>query len=124
MHRTLKLLLVAAGVALALSACTTRELVVFRAITADDRALVSDAKLRKLRSCEAGGRYDALSPGGYYRGAYQFSQSTWDGVARRNYRWLEGRNPAQVERWWQDAMARALYRERGWSPWPYCGASL
>ena len=31
-----------------------------------------------LRNCESSGRYDAISPSGRYRGAYQFSQATWD----------------------------------------------
>jgi hypothetical protein len=120
MHRSLKFALAAVALVLALSACTPRELAIFGAITAEDRALVTDGQLRSLRACESGGRYDAVSPGG----AYQFSQGTWNGVADRNYRWLADRDPAQVEWWWQDAMARALYAERGWSPWPHCGASL
>jgi hypothetical protein len=124
MHRSLKIALAAAGLVIALSACTPREIAVFGAITADDRELVTDAQLRSLRACESGGRYDALSPGGAYRGAYQFSQGTWDSVAARNYPWLGNRDPATVEWWWQDAMARALYAERGWSPWPHCGARL
>lgn len=124
MRRSLRVALVAAALAIVLSACTPREIAIFSAITAEDRALVTDEQLRLLRNCESGGRYDALSPGGTYRGAYQFSQGTWNGVAARNYFWLEGRDPAQTEWWWQDAMARALYAERGWSPWPHCGANL
>jgi hypothetical protein len=124
MRRSLRLALVALGLVIVLSACTPRELAVFSAITAKHREPVTDTQLRALRSCESGGRYAAVSPGGAYRGAYQFSRSTWDGVAARNYFWLEGLDPAQADWWWQDAMARALHAERGWSPWPHCGANL
>jgi resuscitation-promoting factor RpfB len=37
--------------------------------------------LYKLRQCESGGNYQTNTGNGYY-GAYQFSQSTWDRVAR------------------------------------------
>lgn len=37
--------------------------------------------LYKLRQCESGGNYQINTGNGYY-GAYQFSQSTWDRVAR------------------------------------------
>ena len=77
-----------------------------------------------LRQCESGGNYSILSPGGTYRGAYQFSQGTWDGVARRNFPHLEGVDPAQASPADQDQMAYALYRERGWHPWPTCGRHL
>jgi hypothetical protein len=85
---------------------------------------LSGAQLEQLRTCEAGGDYAAASSGGRYRGAYQFSQSTWDAVAGRNYGWLVGSDPAAVDPWWQDAMARALFAERGPTPWPVCGRSL
>lgn len=38
--------------------------------------------LYKLRMCESGGNYQTNTGNGYY-GAYQFSQSTWDRVARQ-----------------------------------------
>lgn len=38
--------------------------------------------LTKLRTCESGGNYQTNTGNGYY-GAYQFSQSTWDRVARQ-----------------------------------------
>ncbi|HEX8762408.1 MAG TPA: ubiquitin-like domain-containing protein [Candidatus Saccharimonadales bacterium] len=37
--------------------------------------------LYKLRMCESGGNYQTNTGNGYY-GAYQFSQSTWDRIAR------------------------------------------
>lgn len=38
--------------------------------------------LYKLRMCESGGNYQTNTGNGYY-GAYQFSQSTWDRIARQ-----------------------------------------
>ena len=84
----------------------------------------SDAQLYRLRMCEAGNDYGAVSPGGWYRGAYQFDRSTWNGVASRWYSHLLGVDPAAASPGDQDAMARALWNERGWQPWPTCGAGL
>lgn len=84
----------------------------------------SDASLAALRECEASGNYGAVSWGGLYRGAYQFDQSTWDSVTSRWYPHLVGVDPATVSPAEQDAVARALYAERGWQPWPTCGRYL
>lgn len=84
----------------------------------------SDAALAALRACEAHGNYAAVSAGGLYRGAYQFSQSTWNSVASRWAPRLVGVDPATATPAEQDAMARALFAERGWAPWPTCGAGL
>ncbi len=77
-----------------------------------------------LRACESGGNYQILSPGGLYRGAYQFSVPTWDSVAAAAYPSLVGVDPAQASPGDQDAMAYALYAMRGASPWPHCGRHL
>jgi len=85
------------------------------------------AQWEALRWCESGGRYDAVSPAstGYrYRGAYQFSQATWDWVARGANPALVGVDPAGANPADQDAQALALWNLRGWSPWPSCGAQL
>jgi len=84
----------------------------------------SDDALAALRWCEATGNYAAVSPGGWYRGAYQFDQTTWNGVASRHYPHLVGADPAAASPADQDAMARALYSERGAQPWPWCGYTL
>ncbi|MGD9754662.1 MAG: transglycosylase family protein [Acidimicrobiia bacterium] len=84
----------------------------------------SDAALAALRSCESHGNYAAVSAGGLYRGAYQFAQSTWNSVASRWAPHLVGVDPAAAAPADQDAMARALHAERGWAPWPTCGAGL
>ena len=72
---------------------------------------------RAHESDQAGG-YQAVSPGGTYRGAYQFDQSTWDNASRmagRND--LVGRDPATVAPADQDLVAITLYHEHGSSPW-------
>lgn len=77
-----------------------------------------------LRHCESGGRYDAVNPNGRYRGAYQFSQATWDWVASFNNPALIGVDPAAAVPADQDDQALALYEVSGSSPWPTCGAHL
>jgi hypothetical protein len=77
-----------------------------------------------LRDCEAGGDYSITNPSGKYRGAYQFDQSTWNSVAERHAPQLVGADPAATSPADQDAMALALYSERGANPWPQCGRHL
>lgn len=77
-----------------------------------------------LRQCEAGGNYAITNPSGKYRGAYQFDRSTWDSVAGRHAPALVGVDPAAASPANQDAMAFALYSERGSNPWPQCGRHL
>lgn len=78
-----------------------------------------------LRSCESGGRYSVISPNGLYHGAYQFAQSTWNGVARSAGREdLVGVAPSAADPADQDAMALVLWTQRGSQPWPVCGRHL
>jgi len=78
-----------------------------------------------LRMCEASGNYQISSSNGLYHGAYQFHQPTWDDLAKRHNRAdLVGVKPSNASPADQDAMARALYRERGSQPWPHCGRHL
>lgn len=77
-----------------------------------------------LRRCESGGDYGAVSASGSYRGAYQFSRSTWNSVASSSAPHLVGVDPAAAAPADQDAMAMALYRSSGSSPWPHCGKHL
>jgi hypothetical protein len=81
----------------------------------------SDATLARLRNCESGGNYRAVSKSGRYRGAYQFSRSTWDATARKILPEYVGTDPAVAEPFVQDAMARKLWSETGWVSWPVCG---
>lgn len=77
-----------------------------------------------LRQCESGGDYAITNPSGKYRGAYQFDRSTWNSVAERHAPRLVGADPAAASPADQDAMALALYGERGPRPWPNCGRHL
>jgi hypothetical protein len=122
--RGMKAALAAIGLTLVLSACTPEQIRFAVAILGKDRAVASDASLHRLRQCESGNNYSAVSGNGRYRGAYQFSQSTWNSVASRNFGWLVGQDPAGSAFFFQDAMARALIREQGRSPWPHCGRQL
>lgn len=78
----------------------------------------SDAALARLRACESGGNYQAVSRSGKYRGAYQFDRRTWASVKGA------GSDPAAASPAEQDAAARRLYASRGRSPWPVCGKRL
>lgn len=66
-----------------------------------------------LRACESGGDYGINTGNGYY-GAYQFDQGTWQSVGGSGL--PSDASPAE-----QDARALALWRDRGWQPWPVCG---
>ena len=77
-----------------------------------------------LRNCESLDNYQAISPSGTYRGAYQFSQEAWDWLAAIHFPFLEGLDPAQVDPAWQDVMAYTLFAMRGGDQWPVCGEHL
>lgn len=70
----------------------------------------------ELRQCESGGNYSDDTGNGYY-GAYQFSQSTWNGLG---YPGLPSQAPPAV----QDRAAETLQARDGWGPWPTCSALL
>jgi hypothetical protein len=71
---------------------------------------------RRLRNCEAGGRYTANSGNGYY-GAYQFSARTWRGLG---YQGLPHQAPPEI----QDEAARKLQARSGWGQWPACSRRI
>lgn len=81
------------------------------------------AQWEALRRCESSGNYGIVSANGRFRGAYQFSQATWDWVASTANPALVGIDPAAAPAADQDAMALALWSRQGWSPWPICGAA-
>jgi Transglycosylase-like domain/Putative peptidoglycan binding domain len=72
------------------------------------------AVLRRIAQCESGGNPRAVSPGGTYRGKYQFSRSTWRNLGGSG-------DPAAAPEWLQDKLALKLYRQSGTAPWPNCG---
>ncbi len=72
------------------------------------------AVLARIAECESGGNPRAVSPGGTYRGKYQFSRSTWRRLGGSG-------DPAAAPEWLQDRLAVKLYRQSGTAPWPSCG---
>jgi len=110
--------------ALTLSACTTEQILFYNTVTQPTAHVLNAEQLHRLRWCESRGDYQAVSRTGKYRGAYQFSRSTWDSVASRHFPWLVGVDPIVAEFYWQDAMTRALWSERGRQPWPVCGLKV
>jgi len=79
-----------------------------------------DAFLRCTRAHESdsAGGYRAVSPGGVYRGAYQFLRSTWNNEARAAGRPdLVGVDPAAASPADQDQIALFLFHQQGAAPW-------
>ncbi len=70
-----------------------------------------------LARCESGGNPRAVSSGGQYRGLYQFSMSTWQGVGGSG-------DPIDASSSEQTYRAKLLYKRAGRSPWPHCGQYL
>ena len=81
-----------------------------------------------LRRCESTNNYQAISPSGTYRGAYQFSQATWDFIsgisAHVEVHHLFGMDPIDAAPADQDLMALTLYNYWGRGQWPECGRFL
>jgi uncharacterized protein YabE (DUF348 family) len=69
-----------------------------------------------LAKCESGGRPDAVSASGKYRGMYQFSTSTWAGVGGTG-------DPAAASVEEQTMRAQMLYARSGAGQWG-CGSHL
>lgn len=77
-----------------------------------------DPFLTCVRARESGGYYGAVSPGGLYRGAYQFAQTTWNATANHAGRpALVGVQPNVASVYDQDDMAWTLYQWQGMGPW-------
>lgn len=77
------------------------------------RAVRVPGILQRIAQCESGGNPRAISPGGTYRGKYQFDLQTWRSVGGRG-------DPARASEAEQDRRALKLMRARGTSPWPNC----
>lgn len=64
------------------------------------------------------GEYGAVSPGGTYRGAFQFLGSTWRSVSvNAGYGEWADVPTDQVPAWVQDAVAKFLWEHSGTQPW-------
>jgi resuscitation-promoting factor RpfB len=70
-----------------------------------------------LAQCESGGRPNAVSGTGKYRGMYQFSQATWNAVGGSG-------DPAAASADEQTYRAQLLYQRSGAGQWPHCGPRL
>ena len=70
-----------------------------------------------LAKCESGGRTNAVSGTGKYRGMYQFSQGTWNAVGGSG-------DPAAASAEEQTKRAQMLYARSGAGQWPHCGKHL
>lgn len=74
-----------------------------------------------LRFCESTSTYD-IDTGNSFYGAYQFTWETFNDTAEGiGLESATRRNPANAPPSVQDAVAAALYDERGADPWPVCG---
>ena len=69
--------------------------------------------LHLIAECESGGNPRAVSPGGTYRGKYQFSRGTWRSLGGQG-------DPAAAAEAVQDRLALKLFRRSGNSSWPNC----
>lgn len=83
---------------------------------------ISDPALPPFLQCvvqaESRGNYGAVSPGGTYMGAFQFSQSTWNFAAKAaGLPYLVGVPPNRATKPQQDTVAVALYALDGQRPW-------
>ncbi len=78
-----------------------------------------------MRFCESRHNYQIVSSSGAYRGAWQFSRTTWDWVAeKKGHNRLIGVDPIDASPADQDLMAYELYDINGDRPWPVCGRHL
>ena len=70
----------------------------------------------RTSECESGSDPDAIGGGGRYRGAFQFTRSTW-----RNSPKTPGGDPIDYTYRTQAVVAVALMRRDGAGHWPNCG---
>lgn len=85
-------------------------------------ANLPDPALNPFLQCvvrvESGGNYGAVSPNGLYRGAFQFSQPTWNAAAlAAGLPGLVGVPPNTASKAAQDTLAVTLYALDGQRPW-------
>lgn len=69
--------------------------------------------LEAIKQCESGGSYTAVDASSGASGAYQFLDSTWQGLSASQGYSTAASAPASV----QDAAAIELYNQAGTTPW-------
>jgi hypothetical protein len=89
-------------------------LVLWEALHPEPEPAFPSPELREIAMCESGGDPAAVSPGGTYRGMYQFDLQTWRSVGGQG-------DPAAASAEEQGRRAEILYARRGPAPWPVCG---
>jgi hypothetical protein len=77
-------------------------------------AVAVPPQLQAIASCESGGNPAAVDSTGTYRGKYQFSTATWQGIGGTG-------DPAAASEAEQDRRAAMLYARSGAGQWPVCG---
>ena len=88
-----------------------------RPVSAGNKPSADGLNWAALAACEAGGRPNAVSGTGKYRGMYQFSQATWNAVGGTG-------DPAAASADEQTYRAQLLYQRSGAGQWPHCGPRL
>jgi len=76
----------------------------------------NDRRAIRVAKCESSLNPKAVSPSGKYRGLWQFDRATWKAYGG------PGRDPIKVGARRQTQVAWRLFVDRGWQPWPTCGA--
>jgi hypothetical protein len=77
----------------------------------------NDRRAIRVAKCESSLNPKAVSPSGTYRGLWQFDRATWKAYGG------PGNDPIKVGARRQTEVAWRLFVDRGWQPWPTCGAS-
>ena len=88
-----------------------------RPVSAGNKPSADGLNWAALAACESGGRPNAVSGSGTYRGMYQFSQGTWNAVGGSG-------DPAAASADEQTYRAQLLYQRSGAGQWPHCGSRL
>jgi len=88
-----------------------------RPVSAGNKPSADGLNWAALAACESGGRPNAVSGSGTYRGMYQFSQGTWNAVGGSG-------DAAAASADEQTYRAQLLYQRSGAGQWPHCGSRL
>ena len=82
-----------------------------------DRTSAADKRwAHSTAECESGGDPDAIGSGGLYRGAFQFTRSTWEASPKS-----PGGDPISYPYRTQAVVAVLLKHRDGAQHWPVCG---